>query len=540
MIQKILLKLFSLAGLMLFAANSSAQLYIDNATFTIQSGATVTVQGDVTSNVDIQGPGKLLLKGSANQNVNMNGFSIPNLEMDNTANATLTGNVKFSTTVLFTNGKILLGTNTATLLAGVNPSGMGASKFFETNSTGYLRREVTGDISGSVMPVGTGTDYTPVSITNTGSTYSTASIGVQAKGVADANKHPRTESFLTVYWPISKTGITGGTSSAVGTYVDPTRVTGTETDLRGIFWNGTNWSLAGGNQDAALNTAGATVTTASGELYAMNKFILANFKAYLQGSYNTVTAKMNDLLRNSGAYSVGVYPASNLIPTADPYRTGTYTPSFAHVANTTAEATTTTVLSDQANPDKNVVDWVFLELRDNAGPPTVVQQTRSALILRDGSIVDVDGTSPVYFKNVDAATYNVAIRHRNHLGIRTASVQSLSLTAPSVTDLTTNAANLFSSYVATLTAGVFGLYSSNANDDAIVKMTGLNFNSNDYLKLINVLGSSINQLPNVYSKQDLNMDRTVKMTGLNASNNDYLKLINTLGSSINTLTQPTY
>src|SRR6185503_3514472 len=86
-----------------------AQLFIDNATFFIQSGATVTVQGDLTSNVDIQGPGKILLKGSSNQNVTMNGFTIPNLEMDNTANATLTGNTRIGTNLNFLNGKIILG-----------------------------------------------------------------------------------------------------------------------------------------------------------------------------------------------------------------------------------------------------------------------------------------------------------------------------------------------------------------------------------------------------------------------------------------------
>jgi hypothetical protein len=55
--------------------SASAQLFIDNAQFFIQPGASVTVQGDVTSNTDIQGTGKLVLKGSANQNVNMGGFS---------------------------------------------------------------------------------------------------------------------------------------------------------------------------------------------------------------------------------------------------------------------------------------------------------------------------------------------------------------------------------------------------------------------------------------------------------------------------------
>ena len=74
-----------------FCNIASAQLFIDQATFTIQSGATVTVQGDVTSNTDILGTGKVILKGTANQNVNMGGFTIPNIEIDNTANVTLTG-----------------------------------------------------------------------------------------------------------------------------------------------------------------------------------------------------------------------------------------------------------------------------------------------------------------------------------------------------------------------------------------------------------------------------------------------------------------
>ena len=55
--------LFSILSVSL-AASATAQLKIDNATFFIQPGATVTVQGDVTSNVDIQGTGLLLLKGS--------------------------------------------------------------------------------------------------------------------------------------------------------------------------------------------------------------------------------------------------------------------------------------------------------------------------------------------------------------------------------------------------------------------------------------------------------------------------------------------
>lgn len=66
-----------------------AQLTINNAQLFIESGATVTVQGDISSNANIGGTGKILLKGSSTQNVNMNGFTIPNLDIENPLNANL-------------------------------------------------------------------------------------------------------------------------------------------------------------------------------------------------------------------------------------------------------------------------------------------------------------------------------------------------------------------------------------------------------------------------------------------------------------------
>src|SRR5687767_14100823 len=99
-----LILLFVCGGIAMIPCHS--QLKIDNAVFFIGAGATVTVQGDVTSNVDIQGTGLLQLKGSVLQNVDMGGFTIPNLELDNAAHATLLNtNTRIGTSMLFTNGK---------------------------------------------------------------------------------------------------------------------------------------------------------------------------------------------------------------------------------------------------------------------------------------------------------------------------------------------------------------------------------------------------------------------------------------------------
>ena len=144
------------------------QLTIDNATFFIQPGATVVVQGDVTSNVDIQGTGKLLLNGTVNQNVNMNGFSIPNLEMDNVANASLTGNAKIGGDLLFTNGRILLGSFNLTMAASPAGTITGATnaRFVVTGGTGKLIKAGLASTA-FTYPVGnTTTTYNPVTISN--------------------------------------------------------------------------------------------------------------------------------------------------------------------------------------------------------------------------------------------------------------------------------------------------------------------------------------------------------------------------------------
>lgn len=518
------------AAFSLLAVGSNAQLTIQSgATFHIQSGATVTVQGDILSNADITGPGKVLLKGSANQNVNMNGFTVPNLEMDNAAGATLTGNARIGTDITFTTGKIQAGNFNLTLSSTATNTNAGTGKFIETAGTGSVRKELTADITNYSMPVGSGTDYLPISITNTGSTYSSAVISVQSKGVADPNKHPRTESYLTNYWPITKTGITGGTTSAVGTYVDPTRVTGTEADLRGIYWDGTNWSLAGGTQNAATNTAGANVTTSTGEVYAMNRFVLAKMRALLQGPLNTVTMIMNDNLRTAPA----------VIPTADPYRTATYNTAFVHnAANTPAESVNATVFNNAALTDDDIVDWVFVELRQGVSPGNTVVMTRSALIQRDGDIVDVDGTSPVYFKNMDVNNnYSIGVRHRNHLGIYTntaaaGNLFSFGLSSGSTIDLSTlPAASLFGTATTNyaVISGRNVMYAGNVNQNTTIRWNAPS-SDKDFL-LSNVLGgNNATVLSNVYSVGDVNLNRGVRW---NSPNSDKDFILSTPLSGVN-------
>jgi len=62
-----------------------------------------------------------------------------------------------------------------------------------------------------------------------------------------------------------------------------------------------------------------------------------------------------------------------------------------------------------------VVDWIQVQLRD-VNDKTVVLESRSALLLRNGNIVDVDGRSSVPFDQSEG-NYFVALAHRNHLTV---------------------------------------------------------------------------------------------------------------------------
>ena len=530
------MKRLFLPAVLLSSLSAGAQLYIDNATFFIDNGAVVTVQGDLTSTTNIlvngaAGTGKIRLGGTSAQIVNMNGNIVPNLEIDNTAGAVLGGAAKVSNTIVFTNGKISQGAYDLSLTSSaVAPSGTGlaaGTSYAVTNGTGAFKKELSAAPASSVLlPVGTATAYTPAAITLNGGTYNSSTyLAARAVPAPHPAKHPRSSDFLNNYWNLTN-NIAGATISAVGNYVNPASVTGNQADIVSFTYNGSAW--AKGAAQAATSITGAAVANGATDLYGMNKFILVSPKVFLQGAFDANTGLMTDKLRNSGAYSVGAYPASNIVPVSDPYRSAPYSASFSHVGNTIPETFSTNVLKDLANPNDQIVDWVFVELREKSSNTVApVLQTRSVLLQRDGDLVDVDGISPVYFKNLDPkATYVVSIRHRNHLGISSNPASPLALGLATAGFDFTNAGN---------TANIFGaagtnytqagavlknvLWGGNSKHNTSSNWSGLN-NDKDYL-YITVLGSNSGVPVSGYSIGDLNLNRTANWSGLN-NDKDFL------------------
>lgn len=140
------------------------------------------------------------------------------------------------------------------------------------------------------------------------------------------------------------------------------------------------------------------------------QYVTVSPRVFLQGAYDPNTHLMYDSLRVRGylpltePYTILVLDSTNQHP-------------FQHINGGGNETTFPVVLVH--TQEKAIVDWVFLELRSEVDS-TVVLATRSALLRRDGEIVDVDGESPVVFMDMPPQPYFVAVRHRNHLGAMSA------------------------------------------------------------------------------------------------------------------------
>jgi len=149
-------------------------------------------------------------------------------------------------------------------------------------------------------------------------------------------------------------------------------------------------------------------------------------RVILEGAYDRTTLLMHDSLRKL-----------NLLPIIEPYSTwprliGAYQFVPKNGGGNEIIANPGAVLS-VVGPDA-IVDWVYLELL-TAGD-TIPVASRSALIQRDGDIVDVDGVSPVAFELLPSGNYFLSIRHRNHLGVMTKIAQPFSTSVFAPLDFT--------------------------------------------------------------------------------------------------------
>lgn len=527
-----------------FCQSTNAQLFIDQAQFTIQPGATVTVQGDVTSNVDILGTGKIILKGTANQNVNMGGFTVPNVEVDNAANVTLTGAAKISGDLLFTNGDVLLGNNNLTIGSAGTITGAASNKYVVTNGTGKLAKAALG-ATAFTYPVGNSiTSYDPIAISNAGTADEIGARSFANVLANGATGTAYTKEVVNNSWDVTEAIAGGSNLSLTTTWNTADELAGFDRARGGISnyittpANNVGWDLLNTQTAAASGTNPYTYTRmgvstlgvfAVGTRPVLSP-LLVSPKVFLQGAYNTGTGVMTDNLRTL-----------NLIPTSEPYSAITNYLTVALRGSGGGETAAASLVGSAATAGNTaIVDWVLVQLHNGTSGAVISQ--RAALLQRGGNVVETDGISPVNMAGNVAGSYYISVKHRNHLGARTANVLALTKTVNTNYDFTTGLTQAFAGTVtnnsmATLTATVFGLWGGNANSDAFTRKTG-SASVNDYSVLINAVGAVAPGPTSVYRTADLNMDGNVRKTG-SSTTNDYSRLLNFLGT-LNIITQPTF
>jgi hypothetical protein len=519
---------------------ASAQLVNNGATITVQAGATLMVE----SNVENQGVGvinlegnaimeikgnftnanglaginasptsKVILNGAAAATFNAGGDTIANLEIAKTAagDVTMAGNAVISKELSFNSGnlisgKLILGANTLTIGANATAIGADVDEYIVTNDPmGKVAKEFSASAP-FIYPVGDVSNFTPLTSTPTGTFDPTGD--VVAVNVVNSAKSPLpsgTDANLTRYWNVDQTGITGAYGNTlVGTFIPTTEdIVGTASKIKGAVHNGTTWSHV--DAAGAASTVTGWTNDNAADFTGTNSFGRVNVFAALAGATPVVNAG------NPSGFSMSTN-LNSILPTSTPY----------NVAPWNAPIETGIITP-------NVVDWVLVEARD-AATPTTILGSRSALLLSNGSIVNPDGTA-LTVKDATPSSH-IAIKHRNHLAIRTATTKSviptssalLAAPVPSPTinfastpsDAYTNPANTTNANMKAIgSTGIFAMWAGDVNNDSKVRYIPITFPSvipADALVILNLGlgGNASGSLSNVYNKYDTNFDRSVR------------------------------
>lgn len=229
-------------------------------------------------------------------------------------------------------------------------------------------------------------------------------------------------------------------------------------------------------------------------------------KVLLDGPYRTANGLMVDSLR-----------ARNLVPLTEPYT------ALGHVVTGPLSTTAPVMAVTGTNA---VVDWVLVELRAPAVPHAVLE-ARVGLVQRDGDVVAVDGVSPLGFC-LNAGSYRVAVRHRNHLGCMTGSALALSANATGL-DLSASATSTYGTNARKTVGSLRTLWSGNVFVNNSLGYTGPSNDRDPILAAVG--GTSPTNSATGYLLADVNMDGQVRYTG---QDNDRDPILNNIGGSVPT------
>lgn len=238
-----------------------------------------------------------------------------------------------------------------------------------------------------------------------------------------------------------------------------------------------------------------------------------NLRVMLEGPYDHAAFAMHDSLRAKG-----------LLPLSEPYSA-----LGLSVLGSGGETAAPGLFEHLGNG--NVVDWVQVRLHPASSPEFPIV-ARNALLLQNGMVISVNGSSNLNFVGLASGDYHVVVVHRNHLSCMTATAYALDDT-PTFVDLTAVSTPTYGIGARKDLDGILVLWAGDVNSDGEAKYSG---NANDRDPVLSFIGGTVpTNTATGYRTEDVNMDGTVKYTG---TSNDRDMILQTIGGTIPTNTRP--
>ena len=502
--------LILMLGAVLIGSSVKAQLYIDGAGFFIQPGATVTVQGNVTNNGTLTNNGNLRVQGdflnsnqlvstenaailemygTGNSNLNVGSALLKNLIINKT-NATdvvsLTADAQVTQGFTFTQGGFITGT-----LA--NPNFILSSPTSATYSF-VTGKEVIGNVRRTSWVNGSAAIFNQTNMlvtTNAGTAPTSVTVTMIPNGDPTQAEREVKRKFN-----FTQTSGSGFTADIRYPYATGELNNNLEGNL--VPWKlvATEWNakMSPVTRDAGqdwVNTTGIAAADFAQEWKLADPNYTMNVTAYLRGAWNSGTQLMNTGLNSGGHLQTNA--------TSQPFNSS-YFDSYAG---------TESVGAGFFSAHPNIVDWILIDFRKptsgNADEATFINSfgRRAAFITSNGTIVDLDGVTPIKVPITKQGAGFLVLKHRNHLPIMSNSLPSNSNgfytnDFSAIANIYDNPLILSDPAQALPSSTKFGMWAGNAVKDGII-------NPSD----IAVVKSNANVLLSGYVNGDINFDGIV-------------------------------
>lgn len=283
--------LYSLV-LVLLLNTSKAQIFIQQgANLYLAENSSINVQGDLNSLENIAGTGRIGLEGDSVQWINFNGYTLPQLEIDNASGVKMGGPLSILTKLHLKNGRLTLNGYKLELssVAVVTNENISA---IETDGRGIVRKKIDNNLSNFVIPLVSEQNYSRIIISTAGK-YSNGFINVSSIGEASPNKPPDVQEYISNYWKVDRSGIEGDVHVTIDYSKFNDRKSST-ISLSGYYWNNNKWDPLNSSPNSQANSIKARITGNGGELFAMRTESLVLYPNPAIASTRLMIMSLND------------------------------------------------------------------------------------------------------------------------------------------------------------------------------------------------------------------------------------------------------